>query len=136
MFRKLISIAVIIAIVNLTGIVTVFAKSNAEKELRLAIEVKQNIRKLGASENSKVKISLKDKSNIQGYVSEIQENSFTVTDSKTGRQTEVEYSQVKKVKGNNLSTGVKIGIGIGVAVAVLAIVVLANRKICKNALCQ
>jgi len=126
MFRKIISIALIIALVNLVGIVSVFAKSNTEKELRLAIKVKENIEKLGTGESARVKITLKDKSKIEGYVSEIRENSFTVMEN--GQTTEVEYSQVKKAKGNNLSTGAKIAIGVGIGLAILVIAVLANRK--------
>jgi ribosomal protein S13 len=134
MFRKIISIAVIIALVNLVGIGSVFAKSNAEKELRLSIKVKENIEKLGTGEAAKVKITLKDKSKIEGYVSQINEDSFQVTEN--GQTTEIEYSEVKKVQGNNLSTGAKIAIGAGIGLAILVIAVIANRKVCSNALCQ
>ena len=128
MFRKFISIALIIAVVNLLGVVSAFAGSNSEKEIRLAGKVKENIGKLGTGEQAKVKLTLKDKSKIEGYVSRAGEDSFTVVNSKTGQTTEVEYSQVKKAKGNNLSTGAKIAIGVGIGLAILVIAVLANRK--------
>ncbi len=136
MLKKSISIAVLIALVNLLGVVSAFAKSNTENELRLATKVKENIEKLGTGEQAKVKITLKDKSKIEGYVSQISADSFTVTNSKTGLETMVDYSQVKKVKGSNLSTGARIAIGVGIGLAILVIVVLASRKICSNALCQ
>jgi hypothetical protein len=136
MLKKFISIVLMIALVNLSGIVSAFAKSNTEKELRIAAKVKENIEKLGTGEKAKVKITLKDKTKIEGCVSEVQEDSFTVTDSKTGQETKVEYSQVKKVKGNNLSTGVRIAIGVGIGLAILVIAVLAKGKVCSNALCQ
>jgi hypothetical protein len=134
MFRKFISIALIISIVNLVGIASVFAKSNTEKEKRQAIKVKENIEKLGAGEQAKIKVTLKDKSKIEGSISRIGEDSFSVT--KNGQTTEIEYSEVKKAKGNNLSTGAKIGIGVGIGLAILVIAVIANRKVCSNTLCQ
>ena len=45
--------------------------------------------------------------------------SFAVVDDKTGAATTVTYPQVKQVKGNNLSTGVKIAIGIAIFLAVV-----------------
>ena len=136
MFRKFISIAIIIALVNLAGIDSVFAKSNMEKELRLAAKVKENIEKLGTGEQAKVRITLKNKSKVEGYISRISEDSFNVTDSKTGQETEVEYSEVKKVKGSNFSTGARIAIGVGIGLAILVVVALAKGKVCNNALCQ
>ena len=52
-------------------------------------------------------------------MSEIKDNSFVVVDEKTGGATEIPYSNVKQVKGKNLSTGVKIAIGVAFAVALL-----------------
>jgi hypothetical protein len=136
MFKKIISIALIIALVNLVGVVSGFAKSTTEKELQMATKVKENIAKLGTGEAAKVKLTLKDKTKLEGYVSQTGEDSFTVTDSQTRQETQIEYWQVKKMKGNNFSTGARIAIGIGVGLAVLVIAVLANRKVCNNALCQ
>lgn len=39
-----------------------------------------------------------------------------IVDDKTGGTTAVPYPQVKKVKGNNLSTGAKIVIGVGIVI--------------------
>ncbi len=39
------------------------------------------------------------------------------------------YPQVKKVKGNNLSTGAKIAIGLGIAIAVVIIIAAASGNI-------
>lgn len=136
MLKKSISIAVIIALINLAGAVSAFAGSNSEKERSRAIRVRESIRKLGMGERAKVKVRLKNKAQIEGYVSDIGEDSFTVVASETGQPAVIEYRQVKKVKGGNLSTGAKIAIGFGIAAAVLAVAVLANRKVCKTGLCQ
>jgi hypothetical protein len=128
MIRKFITIALIVTIINLLGVASVFAGERSEKEMALAEKVRGNIEKLGTGERAKVKIILKDKSKIEGYISRTGENSFTVVSSENGRPAEVEYSQVKKAKGHNLSTGAKIAIGVGVGLAILAIIFLANRK--------
>lgn len=128
MTGKFITIVLIIAIINLLGVASAFAGSPSEKEIVLAEKVRENIEKLGTGERAKVKVILKDKSKIEGYVSRRGENSFTVTSAGTGRPAEIEYSQVKKVKGHNLSTGAKIAIGVGIGLGILAIIVLANRK--------
>jgi hypothetical protein len=55
---------------------------------------------------------------LTGYVSEIGDNSFAVTDVKTGAITKVAYHDVAQVKGKNLSTGAKIAIGVAIIVGV------------------
>ena len=88
------------------------------KEEKLTAKVKVAVAKLGIGNESRVKVKLRDKTKINGYVSEIADDSFTVVNEKTNSPTKVSYSQVKQVKGNNLSTGVKIAIGIGVILAI------------------
>ncbi len=61
-------------------------------------------------------------------VSAAGEDSFTVADAKTGVATVLPYRQVKKVGGNNLSTGAKVAIGAGIAAAVIVILWAAADK--------
>jgi hypothetical protein len=88
----------------------VFAITDDEK---LVIKVREGINKLGIGIESKVKVKLKDKTEIKGYISEISDNGFTVVD-KNNISNNIPYPQVKQVKGNNLSKGARIAIGIGV----------------------
>lgn len=129
MFKKFISIALIIAIINALGTVSVFAGSNSEKEIRRAVKVREHVRRLGTGDAAKIKITLKDRSKIEGYVSRAGENSFAVTNPKTGQTTDIEYREVKKAKGSNLSTGAKIAIGVGIGLVILVIAVLANKDV-------
>ena len=46
-----------------------------------------------------VRVKLRDGTKLAGYVSEANENSFVIVDSKTGAATNVPYPQVKQVKG-------------------------------------
>ena len=98
------------------------AASNAEKEARFAEKVKANVLKLGTGQAARVKIKLRDKTKLEGYISATDGEGFTVIDPKTGMATTVAYPQVKSVKGNNLSTGAKIAIGVGIGAALLFII--------------
>jgi hypothetical protein len=88
------------------------------KKAMLAAEVKAGIINLGAGTASRVRVVLYDKTSYHGYITEIAEDLFVVADAKTGATAPIAYPEVKGIKGNNLSTGAKIGIGIGIAAAV------------------
>jgi hypothetical protein len=98
------------------------AASKEEKEARFAEKVKTNVMKVGTGEAARVKIKLRDKTKVAGYVSAADDQGFTVVDSKTGVATTIAYAQVKSVQGHNLSTGAKIAIGVGIAAAIIFII--------------
>jgi hypothetical protein len=122
MFKKLFSLMLMALLVNITGARLVYADSKEEKQARFAEKVKTNVLKLGTGEAARVKVTLHDKTRLEGYISSAGEESFTVTSNKTGATTVVAYPQVKSVKGNNLSTGAKIAIGAGIAAAVILLI--------------
>lgn len=124
MLKKYVTIFVTILILNLSLSTLVFAGTKDEKSAAKTEEVKLNIAKLGTGKDTKINVKLKDGTKLKGYISEVNENNFVVTNHKSGVSTEVPYANAKQVKGNNLSTGAKVAIGVGIAVAVIAIVVL------------
>jgi hypothetical protein len=87
-----------------------------------AEKVKMEVQKRGVGEKSRVKVRLRDKTEVKGYISQIEETLFQVTDKKTGRVSTITYDSVDRLKGGGLSRGAKIGIwvGVGAAVAVTA----------------
>lgn len=93
-----------------------------------AAKVKTALQKRGVGEKSKVKVRLRTKEEIKGYISKIEDESFDLTDSKTGQATTIQFVNVERVQGPGLSTGAKIGITAGVAVAIVAIVFAAEFK--------
>jgi hypothetical protein len=113
MFQKLISLVAASSLVLLLCN-TSAAGSKAEKDLNQARKVKAAIAKLGVGPAARVEIKLRDKTKLKGYIHEIGENDFVVSELKTGTLSTVAYPQVTQVKGNNLSTGAKIAIGVGV----------------------
>lgn len=123
MFKK-ICCAVLSALLLQAAAVPAFAATKAEKEAKRAEKVRAEITKLGTGADARVRLELRDKTKLEGYVSEAGADTFAVTAS-DGKTTTVAYPQVKRAQGNNLSTGAKIAIGVGIGVAVTLIVLYA-----------
>lgn len=102
------------------------APSVESNETRFAAKVKAAIAKLGTGPDSRIEVKLYDKKSLKGYLSQQGEDSFTVTDYKTGTATQVLYPQVKKVKGNNLSSEKKFSLA--VVIGLLVAVAIAYRN--------
>lgn len=122
MFKKYLTLILAVLVLNLSLSASAFAGTKEEKAVKLAEKVKTNITKLGTGKDARIEVKLRDNTKLKGFVSQINENSFVVTDEKTGTTTEVPYPNAKQVKGNNLATGFKIAIGI--AVVFLALFIL------------
>lgn len=123
MLKKCLALVLAIAVFQLVNAAPAVAATKAEKEVRAAEKVRAGILKLGTGESARVKIKLRDKTKLEGYVGEAGADSFTVVDLKTGAATVVTYPSVKQAQGNNLSTGAKIAIGLGIAALVLVILI-------------
>jgi hypothetical protein len=97
-----------------------------KREARFAEQVKAGIAKLGTGTDARVELRLRDKTKVKGYIKEAGEDGFTVVDEKTGGESVIAYPQVGQVKGNNLSTTVKIVITVGLMVFLLALLARNN----------
>jgi hypothetical protein len=122
--KKLLTMMVACLVVSAVSVRPVAASANAEKEARFAGKVKLGIEKLGSGSDTRVEVKLRDKTRLKGYISEISENEFVITDVKTGASNKVAYADVKQVKGNNLSTGAKIAIGVSVAAGLILLITI------------
>jgi hypothetical protein len=127
--KKLLTMMVACLVVSAVSVRPVAASSNTEKEARFAGKVKLGIEKLGSGSETRVEVKLRDKTRLKGYISEISENEFVITDVKTGAVNKVAYADVKQIKGNNMSTGAKIGIGIaiGAGITILVLLLIMNH---------
>ncbi len=121
MLKKICSV-VLSALLLQAAAVTTVAATKAEKEAKRAEKVRVQLAKLGTGSDARIKLELRDKTKLEGFVSESGADTFAVTD-RAGKTTTVEYSQVSKAKGHNLSTGAKIAIGIGIGVGVTLLIV-------------
>jgi hypothetical protein len=127
--KKLLTLVVACLVLGAVSVRPVAASSKAEKEAQVAVKVKQGVEKLGSGRETRVELKLRDKTKLKGYVSEINENGFVVTDLKTGASNNVAFADVKQIKGNNMSTGAKIaiGIGIGAGITILILLLIMNH---------
>lgn len=129
MFKKYLTLILTFLILNLSLSAVAFAETKAEKEAKFADKVKVNVTKLGTGTEAKIQVKLKDGTKLKGYVSQINENSFVVTDEKTGVATEIPYPNAKQVKGNNLSTGAKIAIGIAIGFGLAILLAYIGNRV-------
>ena len=112
--RALAMTLAVVLIHTLIAVQPASASPKSDKESQLAGKVKAGILKLGVGKDSIVEVRLQDKTRLTGYISEANDESFVVANDETGSSVSVPYADVTKVKGNNLSTGAKIGIGIAI----------------------
>jgi hypothetical protein len=94
-------------------------------ETKQAAKAKAEVQKRGVGEQSRVRVSLVDGNEVKGYISKVAENSFEVTDRKSGKVVAISYNNVEKVKGPGLSKPVQITIGVGILIGVVAGIFLA-----------
>ena len=120
MLKKICSVA-LVALLLQAAAAPALAKSAAEKEANRADSFRAKLDKLGTGRDARVKLELRDKTKLEGFVKEAGADTFAVTDA-AGKTTTVGYGQVRKAQGHNLSTGAKIAIGVGIGVAVTLII--------------
>ena len=120
MLKKICS-ALLSALLLQAAAAPAFAGTTAKKDAERAEKVRTQFAKLGAGRDAVVSVELKDKTKVEGYLSEAGADSFTVTN-REGKATTVPYQDVKKAHGNNFSTGAKIAVGAGIAAAVVLLI--------------
>jgi hypothetical protein len=128
MFKKILSLVLVGLLLNVSGGSFAYAGSKEEKKTRFAEQVKEGISKLGTGAEARIEVKLRDKTKLKGYVSEAGQDSFVMVDEKTGATATVTYTQVKQVKGNNLSKGAEIALGVGVILLpIIIVLILVSR---------
>jgi hypothetical protein len=99
-----------------------FAKSGAQKETQRIERVRTAILSLAVGPKARIKVKLKDKTKLEGFIKEAGDDHFVITDAKSGTDTSVAYPQVKAILGRNLSTGAQIAIGVGIAAGAVFVI--------------
>jgi hypothetical protein len=90
------------------------------QQTALVAKVKAKVQKRGTNDWSRVKVTLRDKSEKKGRITGIGEDSFSLTDQKTGQVTTISYADVKSIRGSGLSDRAKVTIGVVTVVVVVA----------------
>ena len=87
-----------------------------------ARQIREAVNSLGIGKDVRVEVRLKNSTKVKGHISEIGSDSFVLIREKTGENFTVHYSDVKEIKGMNISTGKKIAIGVGVSLGVIFLI--------------
>ena len=96
-------------------------------------KTRAKVERLGVGRDARVEVTLRDNTKLKGYISASGQDSFTVTDRKTGTSQTIAFADAAQVKkqGGGLSTRSWIIIG-GAAVAI----VIVSLTVVKPILCD
>lgn len=131
MFKKYLTFALVCLLLITANASLVSAQT--DKDAALAAKIKKAVAERGTGEKKRVEVKKLDGTKLKGYISQADEDSFTLTDSKSKQSSEIAYGDVAKIK-NRSSNGDKIAlIAVGSAAAVVAVVIISFLVIrCRN----
>jgi hypothetical protein len=133
MFRRFIAFlltALLVVPVTQPDVIAAPLPLDAEKDARLAERVKDGIAKLGVGRESRVEVKLKNKTKLAGYISAIEDESFTLTNMQTGQATTIPYPDIAQVKGNNLTTRTKVIIAASIIAGIVIVLYIVRGAFC------
>lgn len=88
-------------------------------------KLKAEVEKRLSKKEARVKVKLRNGSQVKGRITQSSDNGFTLTDEKTGSHSDLAYTDVLEVEGRGMSKKKKIliatGIGVGVLITVVAL---------------
>ena len=89
-----------------------------------ASETKAEVERRLSKKEERVKVKLRNGSQVKGRITQTSDTGFTLTDEKTGSRTDLAYADVLDVEGRGMSktkkTLIGVGIGVGVFIALVA----------------
>ncbi len=125
MFRKYIAILVTAILMAATVCFPALTRAQTAPDVQETAKSRAAVRKLGVGRYARVEVKLRDKTKLKGYNSAAEQDSFTLTDSKTGNTQNVSYAEVDHVKKHHGGVSARSWIIIG-AVATAAIIIGAT----------
>ncbi len=127
----------LICLLSLTAIpLFISAQTRTDNTDSTTTRVKTAVQKRGTGEKKRVEVKMLNGTKLKGYVSQSDEDSFTLVDAKTKQPSSIAYRDVAKVS-NRLSKGDKITLGIVAGAGIVAAIVLSVflKKYCDNEGC-
>jgi pectate lyase len=109
--------------------VAVLAQTQSGINDKTLEKLKAKIEKLGVGKDSKIKVTLKDETKLNGFITARDENGFDVTIKNSVEIRNVKYTDIKKAEGKNSLLAVKIALSIGVVVGALYLIGLAAARV-------
>ena len=105
--------------------------AKAEGEIDPAEKARISVAGMGVGRDARVEVKLRDNTKLKGYVSAVEEDSFTVID-KTGTARTLAYADVAHVskQGNGWTTRTKAIVGAGVAAGAIIGWIILKPALC------
>ncbi|MDQ1524339.1 MAG: hypothetical protein QOE47_2263 [Pyrinomonadaceae bacterium] len=111
-------------VINVFGAGTARAGAQVVGQAPNVERVRENVRKLGIGDATRLQLKLWDGRKVNGYLREARDDDFTIVDLKTGAATTVKYTEVRQVKGSNRSTAAKVGLNLAKGTAIVGAIAL------------
>ena len=124
MKRTLTTLFVVIAI----ALCPLAPAARAQQQFDETVKVKSEVVNRLNKKEERVKVKLRNGSEVKGRITQTSDNGFIVTDEKTHAKTDIAYVDVKSVEGRGMSKTKKILIATGIGAGVLAILVIIAVK--------
>ena len=131
MFRRTFAM-MLSAMVLLTALGLQSVGAQGMNDARATEQIRTKVEKIGVGGNARVEVKLRDHTKLNGYISDADQDSFTVVDNQTGSRNSLAYADTSSVKKASSGVSGKTWLILG-ATAVGAIV---TWIIVKPALCD
>lgn len=123
-FAFLLSVLIVACGLTVPGSAKAQAVSNEEK-------TRAKVQSLSVNRDKKVEVRLRDKTKWKGYITSVESDSFTLTDSNTANSQKFSYAEVEDVKkiagGASTKTWLIIG---GIAAGTVATWLIVKPAVC------
>ena len=116
MIKKLTVLMLMMGLLS-AGLVLETAQAQTSRDAELAAKARAKVARIGVGQNAKVEVKLRDEARIRGYVSDLQQDSFTVVERDTGVARNVAYADALEVKRSSGGLSTKSWAIIGAAAA-------------------
>ena len=97
MFRPIFAMMLAAAIL-VTGFGLPTIRAQAMSDAGATEKIRTKVQRIGVGGNARVEIKLRDNTRLKGYISDAEQDSFTVVDSMTGSRNSVAYADTSAVK--------------------------------------
>jgi hypothetical protein len=91
-----------------------------------AYKARTSVQHFGVNPDKRVEVKLRDKTKLKGYITAVDQDSFTLTEAKSGASQTVAYADISEIKkaSNGWSTKTWLmlaGVGVGAIVTLIAV---------------
>ena len=105
--------------------------TRAQSATEVAQKARTSATRLGVNPDRRVEVKLRDKTKLKGYISAVGQDSFTLTDPRSGASQTVAYTDVSEIKraSSGWSTKTWLILG-GVATAAIVTFIAVKPAVC------